>query len=273
LNKLAVSSMVAMFLFRRAGRSASLSLSLSLSYRYQCRTMKASGIASSRYLTSSSSSGSGNSNNPSEASKTSLANLNIEIHSKDSSTDDHTTKTAPLISSLNTVTEKEANTNTTTTSKDPPSPPTATKFVYIHPLSQIVLLLLQNECHEWITRMGLDGNLTVHRDGTFSLETASTTSNDAHTNSESESATARIWTAYDPEEKKHWLIYSSSTGGSDHSSSSADSDENPAATSTEVRHKFLMQDNLRTAWQKGTKNTSVPDRIHESVRLLMLQLR
>jgi hypothetical protein len=255
--------MVPMFLFRSAGRSASL-----LS-RFQCRTTNLGGIAtsSSRYLTSSSS-GNGNSNNPSEGSKTSLVDL--AIGSKDNSTDG-ATKTAPLVSAVDSV-----------KAQGPPlqSPPlpTVAESVYVHPLSQIVLQLLQNECHEWITRKGLDRNLTVHRDGTFSLETTRTRANsngaNMDTNTNNLSASARIWTTYDPEEKQHWLIYSSSTGD-DHSIFSAASDQNPAtaATSTNVRHKFLMQDNLRTAWQKGTKNTSVPDLIREAVRELMFKVR
>ena len=149
--------------------------------------------------------------------------------------------------------------------------PTAAESVYIHPLSQIVLQNLQSEeCHEWIMRAGLDRNLTVHKDGTFSLESLTTTT------------TARIWTEYCPDEKKHWLIYSSSTGG-DRSISSADDYMNVTAATTAgagvvaatttVEHKYLLQDNLRTAWQKGTKNTSAPDRIQEFVRELMLTVR
>jgi hypothetical protein len=238
------------FLLRSAARGAS-----SLS-RFQYTTMnaRASGIAANRYLTLSSSSSSGNGTSsagdgnsgscsiPTEGSRTSLENL---------------------------VT---ANSN-----KDPSSggpPPTAAEYVYIHPLSQIVLQNLQSEeCHEWIIRAGFDRNLTVHKDGTFSLESLTTTAS---------STRARIWTEYCADEKKHWLIYSSSTGG-DHSSSSADDYMNPTteaattttavAAATTVQHKYLLQDNLRTAWQKGTKNTSAPDRIQEFVRELMLIVR
>jgi hypothetical protein len=236
--------MVAMFLFRSAGRSASL-----LS-RYQCRTMKASGIAASsnRYLTSSSSSssGSGNINNPSEASKTSLANLNLE-----------------------------------TSSNDPKQgPPTATKSVYVHPLSQVVLLQLQSdECYEWMKRAGLDGHLTVHRDGTFSLETPPTTTHsndtaDADTNNTSANPSSRIWTAYDPDEKKHWLMYTRSTGGRDSNGNntfSEDDDRNAVAaatTPTGVRERFLLQDNEKSAW--NDEKTSLHVRVQEWVSELML---
>jgi hypothetical protein len=149
-------------------------------------------------------------------------------------------------------------------------PPTApAESVYIHPLSQIVLQNLQSEeCHEWMTRAGFDSNLTVHKDGTFSLESSTTSSS---------SARARIWTEYCPDEKKHWLIYTSITGG--YQSRTADDYMDQAAEvataltaearTTTVQHKYLLQDNLRTAWQKGTKNSSAPDRINEFVRELM----
>jgi hypothetical protein len=241
------------FLLRSAARGASSSLS-----HFQCTTIKAraSGIDAHRYLTFSSLSSSGNGRSsagngnigsgsiPTEGSRTSLENL-----------------------------------VTASSNKDPSSggpPPTAAEYVYIHPLSQIVLQNLQSkECHEWITRAGFDRNLTVHKDGTFSLESLTTTAS---------STRARIWTEYCADEKKHWLIYSSSTGG-DRSSSSADDYMNPTteaattttttavAAATTVQHKYLLQDNLRTAWQKGTKSTSAPDRIQEFVRELMLIVR
>ena len=156
-------------------------------------------------------------------------------------------------------------------------PPTAAEYVSIHPPSQIVLQHLQSEeCHEWRTLAALDRNLTVHKDGTFSLESATAKTNHSI-------ASARIWTEYCPDEKKHWLIYSTSTGG-DHRSSSADDYMNgtaevetptaeAAAATTTLQHKYLLQDNLRTAWQKGTKSTSAPDRIQEFVRGLMLIVR
>jgi hypothetical protein len=226
--------MVPVFLLRSVARGASL---LSLP-RFQCTAMKArsSGIAANRYLT-------GNSGN-------------IPISSRASPENPATVKSN----------------NDPPSSGSPPPPPTTApaEHVYVHPLSQIVLQNLQSEeCHEWITRAGLDRNLTVHRDGTFSLESLTTTT------------TARIWTEYCPDEKKHWLIYNSSTGG-DRISSSADDYMNQAvaaattgvaATITTVQHKYLLQDNLRTAWQKGTKSSSAPDRIQEFVRELMLTVR
>jgi hypothetical protein len=217
------------FLLRSAARRAS-----SLSRFHQCMTMKSSSSGSGRSRIHT---GNGNSGS-------------IPISSR-------TSPESPVTVSSN---------------KDPSSggsPPTATESVYIHPLSQIVLQNLQSEeCHEWIMRAGLDRNLTVHKDGTFSLESLTT------------DTTARIWTEYCPDEKKHWLIYSRSTGG-DRSISSADDYMNQAEAATRtttgvgeatttVQHKYLLQDNLRTAWQKGTKNTSAPDRIQGFVRELML---
>jgi hypothetical protein len=242
------------FLLRSATRCAS-----SLS-RFQCTTMKArtSGIAANRYLTLSSSSLSG-------SGRSSTGNGNIGSGGGRFPTEGSGTNPENLV--------------TLSSNKDPSSgspPPTATEYVYIHPLSQIILQNLQSkECHEWITRAGFDRNLTVHKDGTFSLESLTTTAS---------STRARIWTEYCADEKKHWLIYSSSTGG-DRSSSSADDYMNPTteaattttttavAAATTVQHKYLLQDNLRTAWQKGTKSTSAPDRIQEFVRELMLIVR
>jgi hypothetical protein len=216
------------FLLRSAARGASSSLS-----HFQCTTIKAraSGIDAHRYLTFFSLSSSGNG-------RSSAGNGNIGIGSIP--TEGSRTSLENLV--------------TASSNKDPSSggpPPTAAEYVYIHPLSQIVLQNLQSEeCHEWITRAGFDRSLTVHKEGTFSLEGLTTTAS---------STRARIWTEYCADEKKHWLIYSSSTGG------------DPAVTT--VQHKYLLQDNLRTAWQKGTKNTSAPDRIQEFVRELMLIVR
>jgi hypothetical protein len=264
--------MVVAFLLRSAARSASLS-------RFPCTTsrMKASGIAANRYLTTRLSSSS-------------------SLGSKRSSTGNGNNGSTPIGGPTALTTSNKDSSTTTTTSLLGPSqsPPTTAESVYVHPLSQIVLLHLQSdECHEWITRAGLV-NLTVHRDGTFSLETlTTTTSSAANTNtntntsantintsasaSASANTSARIWTAYCPDEKKHWLIYSSnnSTGGDHISSSFAadDNDKNPAeaTTPTTVRHRFLLQDNLKTAWN-GDKN-SLPVRIQEWVRDLMLMVR
>jgi hypothetical protein len=244
--------MVPVSLLRSVARSAS-----SLS-RFQCTTMKAkaSGVAvANRYLTVSSSSTSGGSTG--HGTIGSIAPTDMP-------------NTSPLESSNN----KDPSSQT-------PPPPTASEYVYVHPLSQIVLQHLQSEeCHEWMKQAGLDRNLTVHRDGTFSLESHASTTTDTDTTNNA-GANVRIWTAYCPDEKKHWLTYSSSTvDGDDHSSSATtdDNDNNPAAstaaeatveaTATRVRHRFLLQDNAQTAWNND--KTSLPVRVQEFVSELML---
>jgi hypothetical protein len=68
-------------------------------------------------------------------------------------------------------------------------------------------------------------------------------------------------TAYDPDENKHWLIYTSSVRGASDDSYSTynlftdDDDKNAvvAATApTTVRQRFLLQDNIKTAWNGDT---------------------
>lgn len=108
---------------------------------------------------------------------------------------------------------------------------TPPESVYVHPLSQIVLAYLQDDCHEWIVNSGLEQGLKVHSDGSFSLD----------------SATARIWTLYCPDQKRHYLAFSSN----------------------QVHYNFLLQDNLRSAWHHGNKRTSLHLRIQQSVRDLI----
>ncbi|VEU45038.1 unnamed protein product [Pseudo-nitzschia multistriata] len=52
----------------------------------------------------------------------------------------------------------------------------------------------------------------------------------------------RIWTSFDEQEKKHWLTVRKGL----------------------FRQRFLLQDNLLTAWQ-GNRGTSLPERIHVAV--------
>jgi hypothetical protein len=243
-----------LFLLRSASRGASSSLS----QFHKCTTMnaRASRIAANRYLTVSSSSSSG-------SGRISTGNINTGSGSGGGSLPTEGSGTSPEGS------------GTGSSNKDPssggsPPPPTApAESVYIHPLSQIVLQNLQSEeCHDWMRRAGFDSNLTVQKDGTFLLESSTAPSS---------SARARIWTEYCPDEKKHWLIYTSITGG--YQSRTADDYMDQAAEvataltaearTTTVQHKYLLQDNLRTAWQKGTKSSSAPDRIQEFVRELM----
>ena len=107
--------------------------------------------------------------------------------------------------------------------------------VYVHPLSQIVLLYLQDHCHDWIAAKRVHA-LRVHRDGTFVLEFPP----------DDDTASARIWTFYDPVDKKHWLAFSKH----------------------QVQHRFLLQDHLLPKWN-GNKRTSLPERIQKSVAELI----
>lgn len=117
--------------------------------------------------------------------------------------------------------------NTQTISNLPP--------VYIHPLSQIVLLYFQKECHHWICRHNFDHSLTLHGDGTFVLQSGS--SGDS----------PRIWTYYDPMDKKHWISYNNQDN---------------------IQHRFLLQDNLMPAWH-GDRRKSLAERVQDSVNSLM----
>ena len=117
--------------------------------------------------------------------------------------------------------------------------------VYVHPLSQIVLLYFQRECHDWICSKRLDRNLTLHRDGSFILRAKQTGSNKS----------PRIWTYYDPADKKHWLSYSSTCPENDNKS-----------IGRQEEHRFLLQDNLMPAWHK---RKSLSDQVQESVRELI----
>lgn len=107
--------------------------------------------------------------------------------------------------------------------------------VYVHPLSQIVLLYFQSECHPWICANNFDRSLTLHRDGTFVLRSGS--SDDS----------PRIWTYYDPMDKKHWLSYNNKH---------------------DIQHRFLLQDNLMPAWH-GNRRKSLAERVQHSVVALM----
>jgi len=105
------------------------------------------------------------------------------------------------------------------------SPP---ESVYVHPLSQIVLVYMQSNRHDWIIEKQLDKSLRLHRDGTFVLQFQ-------------DDSSSRIWTSYDPNDKKHWLSFQRN----------------------QIQHRFMLQDNLMPAWHG--KRKSLPERIHQSV--------
>lgn len=187
-----------------------------------------------------------------------------------------------------------SNSSSTDTTSNNNNTKTPSPYVYVHPLSQLVLRYLQTSCHDWIVSKYLDRNLTIHRDGTFVLEqpkrltnnmqqqmqqqqvinhavAAKSNSNDtkekdtaavpestkemittesdllveafglpptaadviSNSNAQSTPNTTttaavdssgsgiRIWTYYDPMDKKHWL----------------------AVQIDHIRHRFLLQDN------------------------------
>jgi len=113
----------------------------------------------------------------------------------------------------------------------------AIQSVYVHPLSQIVLRHFQTSCHDWIRSKRLDENLVIHRDGTFVLTPP---------DHDGDSSALRVWTYYDGEDRKHWL----------------------SVTVNQVQHRFLLQDNMLSAW-RGYKRNSLTERVQESVQDLM----
>mmetsp|Transcript_14683 Transcript_14683/g.24885 ORF Transcript_14683/g.24885 Transcript_14683/m.24885 type:complete len:144 (-) Transcript_14683:41-472(-) len=110
------------------------------------------------------------------------------------------------------------------------------KVEYVHPLSQLVLEYLQTSRSDWIQKKGLDRGLNLQRDGTFVLKFPSYDKDEA-----------RIWTSYDPNEKKHWLtVHKGSLVG-----------------------RFMLQDNLKPAWNDGR---STPDKIRNAVDAMIARI-
>lgn len=151
------------------------------------------------------------------------------------------------------------------------------KLVYVHPLSQLVLEVLQSDYSDWLVRRDLHRNsLTFHRDGTFEIKSptqqspppeASASSPEDDTSCNSAAATAaisasanpkpeqqrnemlgntsnepRIWTSFDETEKKHWLTVQRG----------------------KLIGRYMLQDNLMSAWQSNRKG-SLPLRIQQAV--------
>ena len=82
--------------------------------------------------------------------------------------------------------------------------------VYVHPLSQIVLQYFQTDCHDWIMANKLDRSLSIHRDGSFLIEFPSASASSAEAEKDLKTSPVnkkqdipRIWTSYDPMDKKH----------------------------------------------------------------------
>ena len=136
-------------------------------------------------------------------------------------------------------------------SNTPPDPP-ATRDVYVHPLSQIVLEHLQNTHSSWVERIGLSTGLTFKPDGTFVLrfpraedrdskgKTGETQSASEECGSE-ENGDNSIWTAYEPEERKHLLC----------------------VTRHGLIGRYVLQDNAKPAWHSDKRST--PERVQDAV--------
>lgn len=138
--------------------------------------------------------------------------------------------------------DSKAATDISSSAEEPEDLAESFNSVYVHPLSQLVLRHFQTSCHDWIRAKKLDQNLILHRDGTFVLTPPPADDNDGT----SSSSSLRIWTYYDGEDRKHWL----------------------SVSVNQVHHRFLLQDNLLSAW-RGYKRNSLADRVQESVQDLM----
>lgn len=114
-----------------------------------------------------------------------------------------------------------------------PSPP---DHQYVHPLSQIVLEHLQTSpsAAAFVTKSGLDQSLSIHKDGTFALHFP----NDG----------GKIWTSFDPEEKKHWLT----------------------VTKGDLVGRYMLQDNKKPAWHSDRR--SVPEKVQDAVDEMIKKL-
>lgn len=108
---------------------------------------------------------------------------------------------------------------------------------YVHPLSQIVLEHLQASpsAAAFVTKSGLDQSLSIHKDGSFTLEFP----NDG----------GKIWTSFDPEEKKHWLTVHKG----------------------ELVGRYMLQDNKKPAWHSDRR--SVPEKVQDAVDEMIKKLQ
>lgn len=107
---------------------------------------------------------------------------------------------------------------------------------YVHPLSQIVLEHLQTSqsAAAFVAESGLDQSLSIHEDGTFTLQFP----NDG----------GRIFTSFDSEEKKHWLTVHRG----------------------ELVGRYMLQDNKKPAWHSDRR--SVPEKVQDAVDEMIKKL-
>ena len=107
---------------------------------------------------------------------------------------------------------------------------------YVHPLSQIVLEHLQTSqsAAAFVAKSGLDQSLSIHKDGTFTLQFP----DDG----------GKIWTSFDPDEMKHWLTVHRG----------------------ELVGRYMLQDNKKPAWHSDRR--SVPEKVQDAVDEMIKRL-
>ena len=138
------------------------------------------------------------------------------------------------------------NNNNGTTTNSSSTTPTPT---YVHPLSQIVLEHLQSSHHEFCLQQGLDQNLVLHPDGTFTLQVGMHDDDGDTNNNDPATPHLRIFTHYDRNEQKHWLtVHRDNLVG-----------------------RFLLQDNRTPAWHSDAKST--PEKIQDAVDQMIAKLK
>jgi hypothetical protein len=117
------------------------------------------------------------------------------------------------------------------------------RTVYVHPLSQIILEYFQGSRFDWIHQKGLERSLVLHRDGSFEMKfpTSDEEISPSDIVSAQKSSVNKIWTAYDEQDKKHWLTVQKG----------------------HLHERYLLQDNLASAWHANRR--SLPERIHTTV--------
>merc|ERR1740130_2072699 len=173
----------------------------------------------------------------------------------------HLTTTTASFTTTTTATK-----NSTSSSSSSSSKPSSlfSKEQYVHPLSQIVLEHLQQSQSDFLKQYGLvENSLTFHKDGTFTLafpsSNTSTTPNTTDNNFDNNTTDTQqqesnnnknknmIWTWYETAEKKHWL----------------------SIERNEVVGRFLMQDNLKSAWSSDTNYDKIIDATNTMVQKVL----
>ena len=173
--------------------------------------------------------------------------------------------TTTTASFTTTTTTKNDNSSSSPSSSSKPSS-FFSKEQYVHPLSQIVLTHLQQSQSDFLKQYGLvENSLTFHKDGTFTLafpsSKTSTTPNTTDNNFDNNTTDTQqqesnnnknknmIWTWYETAEKKHWL----------------------SIERNEVVGRYLMQDNMKSAWQNGNTHEKIIDATNTMVQKVLTE--